>query len=288
MHVKDSSNNIIQSWDKTGFVTINSTSATDPALKVDQAGAGGGLVVDATGTMSSSSRGNIFAFKDEGTDAMYMTALKSTGNDDKSELVFDTGDVSTTGREFVIKRTQGGTCAFAYSPFVVKDHDDFPVISSYINSTAVRVGVGKDGTGNRTDLRGRVYVLGGPTTSGIWIGGGDPGVGAGLCGGSVTGGATSSMYLQLDYSNASKGDFGIRTYDGEFIFRALDGSNSVTIGQAGLATGATTGFPYIPHIDGEPSATPTAITDMAPMAFDEANDKLWIYNGSSWVSTTLS
>lgn len=60
------------------------------------------------------------------------------------------------------------------------------------------------------------------------------------------------------------------------------------IGSPSLATNATTGFAYIPTTTGTPTGTPSSIAGFAPMVVDTGADKLWIYIGGSWKSTTLT
>jgi hypothetical protein len=55
-----------------------------------------------------------------------------------------------------------------------------------------------------------------------------------------------------------------------------------------LAADATRGFLRIPTIAGEPTGTPEDSSNPStPIAYDTANDKLWIYNGS-WKSATFT
>jgi hypothetical protein len=44
----------------------------------------------------------------------------------------------------------------------------------------------------------------------------------------------------------------------------------------------------MPTIAGTPAGTPTAKTGFVPFAFEVSTNKLWIYNGTSWVSVTLA
>ncbi|MGB1214612.1 MAG: hypothetical protein ACPG4X_14705 [Pikeienuella sp.] len=44
---------------------------------------------------------------------------------------------------------------------------------------------------------------------------------------------------------------------------------------------------YIPTSDGVPSFTPEVRAGFVPMAYDTANNDLYVYNGS-WVKVTLS
>lgn len=55
-----------------------------------------------------------------------------------------------------------------------------------------------------------------------------------------------------------------------------------------LPTNATDGYLYIPVISALPNGTPTPVTGHSPLAFDVANNRLCVHNGSAWryVSTT--
>lgn len=58
-------------------------------------------------------------------------------------------------------------------------------------------------------------------------------------------------------------------------------TGSVVVGNAALATNATTGFFYFPSMAGEASGTPTAFTGLTPMAYDTTNNQLQVYD-SGW------
>jgi hypothetical protein len=80
--------------------------------------------------------------------------------------------------------------------------------------------------------------------------------------------------------------------DNQVIVTDGNGTLSFTtinrIGSPSPATNATTGFAYIPVTTGTPTGTPTTITGYVPMLADSGGDKLWVYIGGSWKSTTLS
>lgn len=59
------------------------------------------------------------------------------------------------------------------------------------------------------------------------------------------------------------------------------------LGEASLATNATSGFPYIPSCAGIPTGTPTVYTGMVPVVYDSTNNKFYVYNGA-WKSVTLA
>ncbi len=52
------------------------------------------------------------------------------------------------------------------------------------------------------------------------------------------------------------------------------------LGQAAIATTATTGFTYIATCAGTPSGTPVTVTGTIPVVFDTTNHKLYIFDGT--------
>lgn len=68
--------------------------------------------------------------------------------------------------------------------------------------------------------------------------------------------------------------------------------DNVAIGLPSLATGATSGFPYLPTMAGKPTGTPTAIAGFAPVVQDETDATLFQRTNSTWLGvydrTTLS
>jgi len=56
----------------------------------------------------------------------------------------------------------------------------------------------------------------------------------------------------------------------------------VEVGQASLATNATTGFPFISTCAGVPTGVPTGIAGCAPLVIDSTNHHLYFYSGS-WI-----
>ena len=67
----------------------------------------------------------------------------------------------------------------------------------------------------------------------------------------------------------------------------IGGTQSLSLGGGGLATSATTGFPYIPHCAGAPTAVPSGVTGYSPIVYDTTNNKLWVYNGA-WKGAVFS
>lgn len=68
----------------------------------------------------------------------------------------------------------------------------------------------------------------------------------------------------------------------------VQGNGDTIAGAAGaLATNATTGFFFIPTVNGTPSGVPTSYSGKVAMQYDTSTNKLWIYNGS-WRSVTLT
>jgi hypothetical protein len=91
---------------------------------------------------------------------------------------------------------------------------------------------------------------------------------------SITGGANSS--------SGNGGDVVIRGGSS-----SSGAAGAVTIGTGSLATGANSGFPYMPAMGGAPSGAPTAKSGFCPFVFDTTNNKLWIYTGSAWKCVPL-
>lgn len=58
---------------------------------------------------------------------------------------------------------------------------------------------------------------------------------------------------------------------------------SARLGQASLATNATTGFFYVPACAGTPTGTPVGTpAGMAPLVVDSTNNKLYFYSNGAW------
>lgn len=70
----------------------------------------------------------------------------------------------------------------------------------------------------------------------------------------------------------------------------LDVFGNFVVGIAGaLATGALSGFTYLPTCPGTPTGTPTAsYAGAVPMVIDTTGSKLWCYIGGAWKSTVLA
>lgn len=59
-------------------------------------------------------------------------------------------------------------------------------------------------------------------------------------------------------------------------------SGSLVLNSVGLATTATTGFPYIPSCAGTPTGTPAAESLGIPLVYDRTNHILYAYSGGAW------
>lgn len=69
----------------------------------------------------------------------------------------------------------------------------------------------------------------------------------------------------------------------------LEDKNVIIGEKAALAVGAAEGFLHIPKTTaGAPSGTPTMYTGKAPIVWDNANNKLCVYNGTAWKTVTLA
>ena len=109
--------------------------------------------------------------------------------------------------------------------------------------------------------------------------------------------ATDSSYAIRIRNAGDTGDFLNLGFDGTTSRSVIQSFNSMPIsinplanniifGQ-GLATNATSGFPYMPSCAGAPSGTPTSITNVVPFIYDRTNNKLYVYNGA-WKGVTLA
>jgi hypothetical protein len=67
----------------------------------------------------------------------------------------------------------------------------------------------------------------------------------------------------------------------------LSGGGNFVIGDATRATNATSGFLYLPTMNGTPTGVPTAWTGTVAFIYDTSGNKLWVYNGA-WRSVTLA
>lgn len=63
---------------------------------------------------------------------------------------------------------------------------------------------------------------------------------------------------------------------------------STTIGAGLLATDATTGFAYIPTMNGNPTGVPVNIPGYAPIVVDLVNNKFFFYANGEWKCDLLS
>ena len=70
------------------------------------------------------------------------------------------------------------------------------------------------------------------------------------------------------------------------INSASPGKNVVL--NAAPATNASSGFPYIPAMNGKPTGTPANIPGHSPIVHDTANNKLWVFSGDVWRGATLT
>lgn len=70
----------------------------------------------------------------------------------------------------------------------------------------------------------------------------------------------------------------------------MDDQASLVMGDATTesATTATTGFFYLPTVNGAPTGVPTAYTGAVAAVVDRANNRLYIRNGASWRYVALT
>lgn len=64
--------------------------------------------------------------------------------------------------------------------------------------------------------------------------------------------------------------------------------SSLVVGNAALATTATTGFLYLPSCPGAPTGVPATQTGTVACVLDSTDSKLWAYIGGSWKGVVLS
>lgn len=103
---------------------------------------------------------------------------------------------------------------------------------------------------------------------------------------STAGGAACGM--QWD----GTGSFYVTANNSRIVFRTngfserltVEPDNSVTIGNAALATNATGGFLYMPTCAGAPTGVPTSYTGRVAFVYDTTNNQIYIYNGA-WKKT---
>lgn len=104
--------------------------------------------------------------------------------------------------------------------------------------------------------------------------------------GSTTSGAAGRVFLYAGNSDTQKGGNVVlnsgagnaATAKGDFLF-APGGSSPQ------IATASTSGFVYIPNMNGTPTGVPAqGSSTYIPMVFDTSANRLWIYNGS-WLKS---
>lgn len=84
---------------------------------------------------------------------------------------------------------------------------------------------------------------------------------------------------------ADTADFAVNNNANTARNLTITDAGSVVCGQdSALATGASTGFLYIPTCAGTPTGTPTAMTGKVAIVFDTTNNKLSVYDGG-WIHT---
>ena len=64
----------------------------------------------------------------------------------------------------------------------------------------------------------------------------------------------------------------------------LNGTANTVLGNAALATNATTGFLHVPSCAGTPTGVPTLFTGTIPVVVDSTNNRMYIYSGGAWVA----
>lgn len=99
------------------------------------------------------------------------------------------------------------------------------------------------------------------------------------------GGGSNLILIDNQWPSTDGNGRQVLTTDGNGI---LSFSYVDRIGESGLTTTSTSGFAYLPVVNGEPTGVPSAITGYSPMVVDSNNSKIWIYIGNAWKSATLN
>lgn len=94
----------------------------------------------------------------------------------------------------------------------------------------------------------------------------------------VAGNPTISAGTNIPKKNAANVYTGVNTFPGF----GNDANSNVFLGSASLVNASTNGFAYIPAVSGAPTGTPTTNAGRRPMAWDSANNILYIHNGTEW------
>jgi hypothetical protein len=120
------------------------------------------------------------------------------------------------------------------------------------------------------------------TTSVLFLGAGTGYAAGSLPAGSGTKGVLFRMSgtERVGYARAeSGGPFATSFFFDEFRgFVMGDGANE-------LATTATTGFLYLPTVNGTPTGAPAAYTGAVPIVYDRSANKLWVRSAGTWRQT---
>ena len=85
---------------------------------------------------------------------------------------------------------------------------------------------------------------------------------------------TASNYLMIGTSSARELE--------------ITTTHNVILGNAAIATNATTGFLHIVTCAGTPTGTPTLYTGRVPMVFDTTGVKIWFYTGGAWKGVVVA
>lgn len=82
--------------------------------------------------------------------------------------------------------------------------------------------------------------------------------------------------------------FGVGTSTNVAAHITIDITGNVQVGNAAIATTATSGYFYIPSCAGVPTGVPVSKTGLVPMVIDSTDSKIYYYIGGVWKSALLS
>jgi hypothetical protein len=99
--------------------------------------------------------------------------------------------------------------------------------------------------------------------------------------------STKIYDMGVDPEGGITKSFAVRDVSANAVRLKVPTTGGLVVGSAALATTATGGFLYVPTCAGTPTGTPGTETGTAPVVYDTAADKLWIYNGT-WKSATFA
>jgi len=153
-----------------------------------------------------------------------------------------------------------------------------------INDTG-SLSVGTTATiGQTLTVNGAVSMPAGISTGGITNTGNES------ISGTLTVGTVNTTNLSVSSVNMTLGGYLLTSSGGSFRVGQMTAwaNNDVSIGQGALGVGATTGFPQITRMAGNPTGTPADLHGGAYAAIVSAPGRLYVNDGSGWKYATLT